>query len=95
MTVLSLYSIPSLLHSLLSQYRFCAGGVGLGAAYAIRMKKGAMPMVVAGAVGSVADLVYGYSVACFQQVQDYREAEDEGGQKDKAVGTARNRKDYR
>jgi hypothetical protein len=55
--------------SLLSQYRFFAGGIGLGAAYAMRYKKGVAPMIVAGLGGSMADIVYGYMVACQDHVQ--------------------------
>eukprot|EP00934_Nitzschia_sp_Nitz4_P003876 Nitzschia sp. Nitz4//scaffold155_size52807//9535//9901//NITZ4_006792-RA/size52807-augustus-gene-0.46-mRNA-1//1//CDS//3329537357//3866//frame0 len=51
---------------LLSQYRFCAAGVGLGTAYALRFKKGVMPMIAAGAVGTSVDMVYGYLVECAQ-----------------------------
>mmetsp|Transcript_34380 Transcript_34380/g.79361 ORF Transcript_34380/g.79361 Transcript_34380/m.79361 type:complete len:87 (+) Transcript_34380:127-387(+) len=61
-----------LANCLLSQYRFCMAGVGIGVAHGIRSKKGAMPMVVGGLLGSVADLFYGYSVACKNQVEDYR-----------------------
>lgn len=50
--------------SLLSQYIYTAAGVGLGTAYALRYKKGFVPMVAAGAVGTSADLAYGYFVAC-------------------------------
>ena len=60
------------IHSLLSQYRFCTGGVGLGVAYGIRYKKGALPMVAGGVAGTVADLIYGYTVACKQQAEEYR-----------------------
>lgn len=43
-----------------------AGGIGLGTAYSLRYKKGLVPMVAAGAVGTTADLVYGYLVSCQQ-----------------------------
>ena len=59
--------------SLLSQYRFCAGGVGLGAAYSIKYSKGALPMVVAGVAGTVADLAYGYTVECAKEVERYHQ----------------------
>jgi hypothetical protein len=52
--------------SLLSQYRLCAAGIGLGTAYSLRYKKGVIPMVAAGAIGSTADMVYGYLVECSQ-----------------------------
>lgn len=62
-------------NSLLSQYQFCAAGVGLGTAYAIKTnKKGAQGMlgpIIGGAVGSVADLVYGYTVACVTEREKY------------------------
>ncbi len=51
-------------HSLLSQYRLCAAGIGLGTAYSLRYKKGLVPMVAAGAIGTTADMVYGYLVEC-------------------------------
>eukprot|EP00980_Cylindrotheca_fusiformis_P029937 scaffold24063_cov157-Cylindrotheca_fusiformis.AAC.2 len=57
-----LISLPTL--SLLEQYRFCAAGVGLGTAYALRYKKGVVPMLAAGAIGTSADMMYGYLVAC-------------------------------
>ena len=59
--------------SLLSQYQFCVGGVGLGAAYAIKKSKGPMPMMMAGVAGTFADLVYGYVVACSKQVETYND----------------------
>ncbi len=57
--------------SILSQYRFCAGGVGLGAAYAIKHSKGMMPMAIAGVAGTFGDLVYGYYSACAKEVDRY------------------------
>jgi len=58
------FSLESFL-SLLSQYRFCAAGIGLGTAYSLRFKKGSViPMVAAGAMGTTADMVYGYLVEC-------------------------------
>jgi len=41
-----------------------AAGVGLGTAYSLKYKKGFIPMVAAGAVGTSADIIYGYLVAC-------------------------------
>ncbi len=61
------------LPSLLSQYRFCAAGVGLGTAYALRYKKGIIPMVAAGAIGTSVDMVYGLFVECAQ----YRQTSNE------------------
>mmetsp|Transcript_15738 Transcript_15738/g.17377 ORF Transcript_15738/g.17377 Transcript_15738/m.17377 type:complete len:118 (+) Transcript_15738:69-422(+) len=49
---------------LLSQYRLCAVGIGSGTVYTLKYKKGLIPMIAAGAVGTTADLVYGYLVEC-------------------------------
>jgi hypothetical protein len=57
--------------SLLSQWRFCAGGIGLGAAYAIKKSKGPLPMVAAGVGGTVFDLFYGYFEACSKEATEY------------------------
>jgi len=54
----------SLTDCLLSQYRLCAAGIGLGTAYSLRFKKGLVPMIAAGALGTTADMVYGYLVEC-------------------------------
>ncbi|VEU37262.1 unnamed protein product [Pseudo-nitzschia multistriata] len=54
----------SLTDCLLSQYRLCAAGIGLGTAYSLKFKKGLVPMIAAGAVGTTADMVYGYLVEC-------------------------------
>jgi hypothetical protein len=62
----------SFVHSLLSQYRFCAGGVGLGAAYAMKYSKGPMPMVAAGVTGTMADMIYGYVSACQKEAQRFK-----------------------
>lgn len=56
----------SLADCLLSQYRLCAAGVGLGTAYSLKYKKGLVPMIAAGAVGTTADMVYAYLVECSQ-----------------------------
>jgi hypothetical protein len=70
----NLFSFSSIF-SLLSQYQFCLAGVGLGTAYALHSKgkgvAGLLPMVVGGAVGSLSDLVYGYTVACVPQRDRY------------------------
>ena len=58
-------------NSILSQYRFCAGGIGLGAAYAIKNSKGPLPMVAAGIAGTVGDLIYGYYQACAKEAEEY------------------------
>jgi hypothetical protein len=54
-----------------SQYQFFVAGVGLGGAYGIRLKKGPAPMILAGLGGSLADLVYGYAIACQNEVRAY------------------------
>jgi hypothetical protein len=59
--------------SLLSQYRLCAAGVGLGTAYALKYKRGFVPMIAAGAVGTSADMIYGYLVEC----ADFRKDDSE------------------
>jgi hypothetical protein len=51
---------------LLSQYRLTASGIGLGTAYSLKYKKGLIPMIAAGAIGSTCDLVYGYLIECAQ-----------------------------
>jgi hypothetical protein len=56
--------------SLLSQYRFSAAGVGLGTAYSLRYKKGFIPMIAAGAVGTSVDMIYGYLVECAKFRED-------------------------
>ena len=60
------YDTNSLTNSLLSQYRLTASGIGLGTAYSLKYKKGLIPMIAAGAIGSTCDLVYGYLVECAQ-----------------------------
>jgi hypothetical protein len=58
------------LDSLLSQFPFFLGGAALGTAHAVRSKtKNYVPLFVGGMVGSVADLVYGYTVKCVTQVE--------------------------
>ena len=54
-------------------------GIGLGAAYGVRLKKGAAPMIVAGLGGSLADIIYGYTVACQDEVQAYNNHQSYGG----------------
>jgi hypothetical protein len=61
----------ALTNCLLSQWKFCAGGVGLGAAYAIKKSKGPIPMVAAGVAGTLGDLMYGYFVACSEEGKLY------------------------
>jgi hypothetical protein len=69
------------LQSLLSQYRFCAAGIGLGTAYALRYKKGLLPMAVAGAMGTSVDMIYGYLVECaeFRQPSSPSSSSSGGG----------------
>ena len=67
-------------NSLLSQYRLCAAGIGLGTAYSLKYKKGLAPMIAAGAVGTTADMVYAYLVECAH----LRESQDD----DKAVAAS-------
>ena len=59
------------LYSLFSQYRFFVAGIGLGTAYHLHSKAGPAPMIVAGLGGSLADLIYGYTVECQKEVQAY------------------------
>jgi hypothetical protein len=53
---------------LLSQYRYCAGGVIAGASYTVvkrsTVKPGPWPMLAGGFVGTLGDFVYGYFVDC-------------------------------
>lgn len=65
-------SSESLSQCLLSQYTFCVAGIGLGVARALKYKKGMMPMVIGGVLGSLSDLTYGLSIGCIAQVKRYR-----------------------
>jgi len=68
-------NLPSdLPNCLLSQYRFCTAGLGLGAAYGLKYIKGApmFPMVAGGVVGTAADLIYGLTFACRDELKQYR-----------------------
>ena len=49
---------------MLSQFRLSVAGVGLGTAYSLKYKAGLAPMIAAGALGTSADLIYGYLVEC-------------------------------
>ena len=60
----------------MSQYRFCAGGVGLGAAYGIKYSKGVVPMALSGIAGTAADMIYGYMVACSKEREEYNKSFD-------------------
>ena len=71
---------------MLSQFRFCAAGVGLGTAYTLQRKhvgatKGTsfLPMVAGGALGSLADLYYGYTVACIEEKERFQRYNREQG----------------
>jgi hypothetical protein len=71
--------------SVLSQYRFCVAGVGLGVAYGLKFPTGKLgrylPLFGGGASGSLSDVVYAYNVACVQEAQAYEQA-----RKQKAIG---------
>lgn len=58
---------------LLTQFKFCAAGVGLGGYYGAKAKAGVAPMIAAGVAGSLADLLYGWTAACEEEVRRYRE----------------------
>jgi hypothetical protein len=75
--------------SLLSQYRLCAAGIGLGTAYSLRYKKGLIPMIAAGAIGTTADMVYGYLVECSQYVDGNVAVEPKNDPSSKGAGTAK------
>jgi len=70
-----------LLRSLLSQYRFCVGGVGVGAAYGMKYPTGRfgryVPFVIGGVAGTIADVAYGYTVACVKEVEAHRAQREE------------------
>jgi hypothetical protein len=56
--------------SLFSQYPFFLGGIGVGTLHTLSSKtKSFMPVLVGGMAGTVADLVYGYTVVCVTQVE--------------------------
>lgn len=61
----------NLTNCLFSQYRFFVAGIGLGTAYHLHSKAGPAPMIVAGLGGSLADLIYGYTVECQKEVEAY------------------------
>mmetsp|Transcript_14945 Transcript_14945/g.21137 ORF Transcript_14945/g.21137 Transcript_14945/m.21137 type:complete len:94 (+) Transcript_14945:291-572(+) len=67
-------SHEALTECLLKQFYFCGGGVGLGAAYGIKRRAGAMPMVIGGLAGTAADFIYGYTVACKDEAQNYEKS---------------------
>lgn len=64
------------MYSVLSQYRFCVAGVGLGAAYGIKFPHGKYgkfsPFLVGGITGTMADMLYAYNVTCIEELQRYR-----------------------
>lgn len=60
--------------SLFSQYKLTATGVVSGTGYALYKKprNGIGIMLVAGAAGSLGDLMYGWVYACKPQVKEWR-----------------------
>ena len=72
----SLSPAEALTQCLLSRYTFCAAGIGFGVAYAIKTKKGLMPMAIGGFLGSVADLAYGYQIGCAAEIKRYRQQKE-------------------
>mmetsp|Transcript_3640 Transcript_3640/g.5023 ORF Transcript_3640/g.5023 Transcript_3640/m.5023 type:complete len:95 (-) Transcript_3640:135-419(-) len=66
----------ALSNCILSQYRLCAAGLGLGTAYGLKYSKRALiPMAVGGVVGTVSDYMYGYMIACSKEVEVYRQSQ--------------------
>jgi hypothetical protein len=67
--------------SLVSQYLWTVTGVGLATSYGILQRPGPKTgvgiMLVAGAGGSLMDMVYGYFVTCQPHVQAIRELEQQ------------------
>ena len=53
---------------------FCVTGVGAGVAYALKTKRGLVPVLGGGVGGSVGDLIYGYRIACRKHVDDIEKA---------------------
>jgi hypothetical protein len=82
MYVLVFFLILFQTFSLLSQYQFCVGGTISGAVYGIKFPAGRFgrytPFLVGGIAGSVADLMYGYNVACIREVAAEREYRRKG-----------------
>jgi hypothetical protein len=70
------FSVTLHMFSLLSQYQFCVGGIVSGAAYGIKFPTGRFgrytPFLVGGIAGTMADLIYGYNVACIKEVEAER-----------------------
>ena len=62
--------------SLFSQYALTATGVAAGTGYALvkKPRNGIGIMIVAGAAGTMADLMYGWMHACQPQVKAWYEA---------------------
>jgi hypothetical protein len=71
--------------SLLSQYQFCVGGTISGVLYGMKFPTGRFgrytPFLVGGIAGSLADLMYGYNVACIREVAAEQEYRHKGGNK--------------
>lgn len=61
--------------SLLSQYGITFAAISTSTAYAVykRPKNGMQIMIVAGATGTLADFLYGWTMACTEQVTKSRE----------------------
>mmetsp|Transcript_33985 Transcript_33985/g.38676 ORF Transcript_33985/g.38676 Transcript_33985/m.38676 type:complete len:91 (-) Transcript_33985:1024-1296(-) len=66
----------ALANCLLSQFWFFGGGVGLGLAGSLKLKKGPAPMIIGGVAGSLADLIYGYTVACKEHTSTNKKEEE-------------------
>lgn len=78
--------------SLFSQYAFTVAGVTSGTGYALykKPKNGVGAMVVAGVAGSLADLAYGWTIACRPYVEAWQQHELEL-QRQKEEESERNR----
>jgi hypothetical protein len=85
MVYVNLFSGMFRAFSLLSQYQFCAGGTISGVLYGMKFPTGRLgrytPFLVGGIAGSLADLMYGYNVACIREVAAEREYRHKGGTK--------------
>ncbi len=68
---------------LLGQYRYCAGGVIVGAGYSVLARSstrpvGPWPMLAGGFAGTLGDFAYGYFVECAHLRADGRDGGGEG-----------------
>mmetsp|Transcript_2871 Transcript_2871/g.8399 ORF Transcript_2871/g.8399 Transcript_2871/m.8399 type:complete len:95 (-) Transcript_2871:898-1182(-) len=59
---------------LLSQYKYCVGGLAAGVAYSVPSKRGIVPVMAAGVAGSLADVMWGLMVECQSEVSAYKES---------------------